>query len=84
MNRHRLDRLERAFTGATPPAACPECGGPLGAHDPVVLVDEEMKPLDPACPACGLLVDADGRARLKSTRWSGPHQKRIVLGGGED
>ncbi len=79
MRRTRLERLERDLAAVSPAPACPECGRPLGAHDMVILVDEDGNSLQPTCGACGLRIDASGRALVRDIRWCAPGRKRIVL-----
>jgi hypothetical protein len=51
----------------------------MGAHDAVIIVDHEGRPIRPSCPVCGLVVDPSGQARLRNSRWVRPTQKRIVI-----
>jgi tRNA(Ile2) C34 agmatinyltransferase TiaS len=57
----RVRRLERR-TSRVPPQ-CPSCGGPNPGHDAYVICDLDGNRFEPACPRCGLTVDASGRSR---------------------
>lgn len=83
MIRGRLDRLARSLAAVTPPPTCPECGGPQGAHDLAIIVDEHGRPWSPTCGTCGLLVDAQGRAKCR-VKSACRYQKRIVISRHDD